>query len=806
MRYWLYSEGNILGPYSPAELLSVPAFAQTSLVCPETATGNDPGDWRSADQVAEIGDSLSVGVGGIVPSGAGSLAGTYELETGFSSAVPSHYDAGTDQPHGYESLLNTIDNILGAYKEAETPSAQPKDAEPDSSLMDRFDIRLSKIQEELEAARWEKNLLLERLRSRDREEQKNKERIMELEEKLRNASEKTELQDKEMAQFRHLSELHETSDAAKKISEIKKESREDQRRTAESRAADEKRLREIKPELLRAEAPEPRPKERAEAPQAAAPEEIKEIKPQPVQGAAPEARPAPGPQAKPETFAPAARDMGKLPESRPLKSMRPSQAVGLERTLGADTAGEADEKGVTSRKLTSLGHSQLQSFSADDFKDKKAPAEKPGAGAEPLQPLPQQASGIVYDFTVVTKAAHDSEKFQFQIGSKSEPAPAPAAAPAPAQDLQRTMPSSMQPPAQQAAPDQQQAVPPQSGRPAFQQGAAAAGAPGFMQTQPSWMGGTVSAPGPKIAKAPAADAKPAAGPAVAAKAGSLPDKTERIPVPTQKKTEEVKAQPEAKKKRGKMAFLVTLAVFGAIAAGGLGYLFFGEGGLDSFSMLSFGKKPKDAAAAAQSGFGDDKAVLPPDSPDSAAKPSQSPGPAPETPASPKPAPEPSANENTKKAMEIVKNYKLSGGRGTISSWFANSFLSSSASGLNEEWSATILHGDIFVVQYRLLKPKQDPLIYQFEVDVAKAVIVRGINNNAIELLDFSSKATAMADKPAKPKKAPKPKARTLAQLPLPEDPGRQVSSDEPSGFETPAPDENEKVKYIRAQESDEELF
>ena len=49
-------------------------------------------------------------------------------------------------------------------------------------------------------------------------------------------------------------------------------------------------------------------------------------------------------------------------------------------------------------------------------------------------------------------------------------------------------------------------------------------------------------------------------------------------------------------------------------------------------------------------------------------------------------------------METVKNYKLSGGRGTISSWFANSFLSNSARGLNEEWSATILHGDIYVVR------------------------------------------------------------------------------------------------------------
>ncbi|MBI4802261.1 MAG: hypothetical protein HY796_07020 [Elusimicrobia bacterium] len=827
MRYWLYSEGNILGPYSPAELMAVPAFAQSSLVCPETAAGDSPGDWRSADQVAEIAEALSVGVGGVVSSGTGGWGGAYELETGLSSSVSAYYEAKNEQPYGYETLLNTIDNILGAYKETGAP-AQPKDAEPDSSLMDRFDIRLSKIQEELEAARWEKNLLLERIRSRDREDQKNKERIMELEEKLKNAADKTELQDKEIAQFVHLAELKDKSDTIKKIEEIKQESLAEQRKAAQSRAEDKKRLQEIRPEAMQEIRPEAMQEIKPKARQEIKPEARQEIKPEIMQ-----ARQAPVQETK--------QEIKKAPESKPLKSIRPSHAVGLKRTLDPDSAGERDERNVTSRKLTSLGPSRLQSFGPEDFKAEEAPGgEAPGrpysasAPLDPLQPLPQQASGIVYDFTVVTRAASESEKVQFKIGAKAESAPAPVSQPAlpspsdaPAAQTAdgqhggfSPKPGGVQPPAAQAAARQPQDAPAPAPAPAsaFQQtmrtgeGLSAA----YLQTQPAWLGGQ-SAPGQRPARTAAVVTQPSAlspkpqaqeTPADAEKNVPLPDKTERIPVPLQKKAEEAKKpQPAAKKSRSKIAFLVTLVVFGSIAAGGLGYFFFGEGGLSEFSMLNFsgGKKSEKTSSSTQAGPKDEQAAQP--QPDASGVSTARPAPgAAAVPGAPKPAVESASNENTRKALETVKKYKLSGGRGAVSSWFANSFLSNSARGLNEEWSATVLHGDIFVVQYRLLKPKQDPLIYQFEVDVAKAIIVRGINNNAIELLDFSSKATAKANT-ARPRPAPKSRPKTLAQLPLPDEPQRkQAVQEEPSGFETPAPEENEKVKYIRAQESDEDLF
>jgi len=89
------------------------------------------------------------------------------------------------------------------------------------------------------------------------------------------------------------------------------------------------------------------------------------------------------------------------------------------------------------------------------------------------------------------------------------------------------------------------------------------------------------------------------------------------------------------------------------------------------------------------------------------------------------------NENVRKSIDIVKNFDLGNGRGNIEKWFSNSFSNKS---VKEEWNATYLNGSLFVVQYRALRYRQEPIVYLFEVDVDKEMIVRGINNNAIDLL------------------------------------------------------------------------
>lgn len=201
------------------------------------------------------------------------------------------------------------------------------------------------------------------------------------------------------------------------------------------------------------------------------------------------------------------------------------------------------------------------------------------------------------------------------------------------------------------------------------------------------------------------------------------------------------------------------------------------------------------------------------------------------------APPVTTNDKLEKAVEIVKDYRLSGGRGTISSWFSNSFLASSANQAEDKWTATPLHAAVYVVQYRLPRSRQDPLIYQFEVDVEENRLIRGINNNAIELLDTGTSKTARAvparnnyesetavrtevrnisrktdqsakesiiQKARKKLSARKKRSNEIKQLPLPPAPKKRYSQSVPTGFEQPEEDPDE--AFLKAMESDEELF
>ncbi|OIO00404.1 MAG: hypothetical protein AUJ51_10040 [Elusimicrobia bacterium CG1_02_56_21] len=767
MKYWFYSEGNILGPYDPAEMLALPAFAEESLVCPETATGDNPGDWRPASQVAEIASALSFGSGRTITAGV--VAGAYEYETGFNSSARYFEDKEPSTGANYGELLDTIDNILGAYKEGPSARAVP---ETDYDLAEKFDIRLSHIQEELEAARWEKNLLLEKIRTKEMEDKKNRARIEELEARLKGEHGKVDAGAKELEQVRHLAALNENAETIRQIEEIKREERE---------------LRE----------------------------EISESQNTPP---APEAPPAPAAPVKkfhalkPETISEAPfKDEGLVEEEKPepvieaktFKSISRGSRIKMETSLGKELKGEAEDLGLTSRKFKSLGQTQAPAYVYGSHYDKPLPgpeAAPPGAyKPEAVEPLPQQAGGIVYDFTVVTSKKPDTQ--QFQIETRYE-APVYQAQPAPVQaqpqpvkqpvsdlGMQQPAPAPAQQPAPVQAPQLQQGFQFQTGAQSQSEPAAPAKAAEPQSFSPAAQYSPAPLPEPRE-KAPAA-------------AADSPDTTQRIPVPSVKVKPEVKGPERPRKKGGRTAFFAILVIFGSIAAGGLGYFFMGEGvSFSEFSMLNLGGKKKPATLDSQFEAKEEPAPAAVQ-----AEPEVEPQPAPAPAAAEKPA-----NDNIKKALEIVKGYKLSGGRGNVATWFSNSFLSGGANGASEEWTATPLHGDILVVQYRLLRPRQEPLIYQFEVDSAKQDIVRGINNNAIELLDFSSKKKSASAAPVrKPAARPKPrKASRPAQipiLPLPEAPDAgMLSEEDPTGFENAQAEGSEQVKYLKAQESDEELF
>ncbi|OGR63298.1 MAG: hypothetical protein A2X31_11425 [Elusimicrobia bacterium GWB2_63_22] len=780
-------------------MLALPAFAEESLVCPETCTGDSAGDWRPASQLPEIASAMSVGVGRTVATGV--MSGSYESETGFSSTVRYFEDRDPSAGSSYGELLDSIDNILGAYKDGGQAPAQPQ--ETDYDLAEKFDIRLSRIQEELEAARWEKNLLLEKIRMKESEERKNRERIQELEARLKGELGKADVSAKELEQVRHLADLKAKAETLKQIEEIRKE---------------ELSLKED----IKADAAAP----------------VKAIPaPQPLSAAEPlaakaQAEPAPAPAVAPEQAAAEMIAQAEEPEIKSFKSMKRSSEMKLESSLHREMKEPEDDAGLTSRKFKSLGPTQAPAYVYGSHYDKPLPgpeAAPPGAfKPEALEPLPQQAGGVIYDFTVVTSKP---DVQQFQIETRYE-------APAQAQQAPAAQPQPVKPPtydfgvpAQAAPAPQPQPAPAPAQVPAQAPAFGATVQHGFQfQPQAATPAQKVDATATPAAAAPlqapeAQTFQPSAQPAPAAdKKGpeapaESPDKTLRIPVAAVKAAAPAKAPEKKPRRGGKMAFLTILVVFGSMAAGGLGYFFLGEGvSLSELTMLNLGGKKKAQELASQledkgeasqpvlkaEPAGVDEDALQPAATQPAAQPAGQ-----ETPPA---APEKPANENIRKSLEIVKDYKLSGGRGTIKSWFANAFLSGAAGGTNEEWTATPLHGDILVVQYRLLRPKQEPMVYQFEVDAAKQDIVRGINNNAIELLDFSggekSVSAAPVRKPARAKaKKPARKSGEIAQLPLPDAPAAGPAAEEaPTGFEDGQAEGSEEVKYLKAQESDEELF
>jgi len=161
------------------------------------------------------------------------------------------------------------------------------------------------------------------------------------------------------------------------------------------------------------------------------------------------------------------------------------------------------------------------------------------------------------------------------------------------------------------------------------------------------------------------------------------------------------------------------------------------------------------------------------------------------------------NEEVEKALAIVKGYRLDGGRGTIADWFQNSFVSGSGGGGREEWAATLLDKSVYVVQYRFVRPTiTEPVLYQFEVDIDKNQLTRGVNNAAIDLLGPGTKRVAAASETKKsissqrgiankkksvkiPAKK-KIKSKRSSILPLPKAPVKRLSKNRisvPSGFE-----------------------
>ena len=97
--------------------------------------------------------------------------------------------------------------------------------------------------------------------------------------------------------------------------------------------------------------------------------------------------------------------------------------------------------------------------------------------------------------------------------------------------------------------------------------------------------------------------------------------------------------------------------------------------------------------------------------------------------------EPVANANVSEEIkEVVSSYYLDTKRGTVGEWFKQIFTENIKQGYVENWLVEHLYENTYVVQYRLTKPRKEPIVYIFEVDYKDKTITSALNNATMDLL------------------------------------------------------------------------
>ncbi|MBI3298988.1 MAG: hypothetical protein HYZ75_12530 [Elusimicrobia bacterium] len=151
------------------------------------------------------------------------------------------------------------------------------------------------------------------------------------------------------------------------------------------------------------------------------------------------------------------------------------------------------------------------------------------------------------------------------------------------------------------------------------------------------------------------------------------------------------------------------------------------------------------------------------------------------PAAPAPKGRDYVSDQRVEAMEFVKNYRLDESRGTIGAWLQYSFLGPETT---PEWSAGAIEKDIWFVQYNVFKGapggrgRKPTYSFRFEVDLGKRSL-KGSNPSAQEMLNTGRPRAKPTRRPAKRRRA------GSQQQPLPGDEELDGSSGGADAFNNP---------------------
>ena len=109
MKYWVFQNNQVTGPYDNEDLTQVPGYSAETLVCPEGRRGTSMGDWQRASMVPEL--SLSI-------IKAGQLAVALRGSGGYGSLPPEPTLKDLAALGSLQEKVSLLDNTVGHLQES----------------------------------------------------------------------------------------------------------------------------------------------------------------------------------------------------------------------------------------------------------------------------------------------------------------------------------------------------------------------------------------------------------------------------------------------------------------------------------------------------------------------------------------------------------------------------------------------------------------------------------------------------------------------------------------------------------------
>ena len=146
MKYWVYQESQVRGPFDRAQIRDIKGFAEDTLVCPEGRKGTDMGDWQRAGTLPELA----------------TLFGRSQIATTIRGLEESTLgDTVSELKKKFARLENTVEQIENKERLLEDREARARIAElesrlsnlvsPDVSSLEKLEAEVRNLRERLAA-------------------------------------------------------------------------------------------------------------------------------------------------------------------------------------------------------------------------------------------------------------------------------------------------------------------------------------------------------------------------------------------------------------------------------------------------------------------------------------------------------------------------------------------------------------------------------------------------------------------------------------------------------------------------------